>query len=132
MQSPDYTITREVALGQEQAIEKVKELLAKEGFGVLTTIDVAATLKAKIGVERPPYVILGACNPTLANQALSAEISVGVLLPCNVDVFQHEGKTIVQAINPRRLFEVIQNPDVAPIADEVATKLERALEGLAG
>lgn len=128
---PDYTLTREVPqLSQEQAIERVKDLLAKEGFGVLTTIDVAATLKAKLGVDREPYVILGACNPTLANRALQVEPAVGVLLPCNVDVYQQGGKTIVQAINPRKQFELIANPGVAEIANEVAAKLERALEGL--
>jgi uncharacterized protein (DUF302 family) len=130
MKSPDYTLTREVNLSQEQAIEKVKELLQKEGFGVLTTIDVAATLKTKLGVERAPYVILGACNPPLAHRALEAEPSIGVLLPCNVDVYQHEGKTVVQAVNPRRLFDLVQQPGVLPIADEVAKKLERVIEGL--
>jgi len=131
MKNPDYTLTRETPhLGQEQAIEKVKELLSKEGFGVLTTIDVAATLKAKLGVDQPPYVILGACNPPLAHKALSAEPSIGVLLPCNVDVYQLEGKTVVQAINPRRVFQLVDNPGVAPIADEVAARLERVLEGL--
>jgi uncharacterized protein (DUF302 family) len=130
MKDPDYTLTREIQMAQEQAIEKVKAELAKEGFGVLTTIDVAATLKAKLGVEREPYVILGACNPTLAHRALEAEPAIGVLLPCNVDVYQQAGKTVVQAVNPRRLFQVVDNPGVASIAEEVAVKLERVLEAL--
>jgi uncharacterized protein (DUF302 family) len=131
MTAPDYTLTRHVPnLGQEQAIDRVKELLAKEGFGVLTTIDVAATLKAKLGVEREPYVILGACNPPLAHRALEAEPAVGVLLPCNVDVYQENGRTVVQAVNPRRLFQMVEHPALASLADEVAQKLERVLEGL--
>ncbi len=128
---PDYTLTREVPhLSQEQALERVKEQLGKEGFGVLTTIDVAATLKAKLNVDREPYVILGACNPALANRTLQIEPAVGVLLPCNVDVYQQGGRTIVQTINPRKQFELISNPGVAEIAEEVATKLERVLEAL--
>ncbi len=128
---PDYTLTREAPhLSQDQALERVKALLAEEGFGVLTTIDVAATLKAKLGVEREPYVILGACNPPLAHRALEAEPAVGVLLPCNVDVYQLGGRTIVQAVNPRKQFELVSNPGVAPIAEEVAQKLERVLEKL--
>lgn len=128
---PNYTLTRELpALTQEQALERVKELLAKEGFGVLTTIDVAATLKGKLGVEREPYVILGACNPPLAHRALEADPALGVLLPCNVDVYQLDGRTIVQAINPRKQFELVSNPAVASIAGEVADKLERVIDSL--
>lgn len=128
---PSYTITRETPqLTQEEAIERVTALLAAEGFGVLTTIDVAATLRAKLGVERDPYVILGACNPPLAHRALEAEPGIGVLLPCNVNVYQAGGRTVVQAINPRRQFEIVDNPAVQSIADEVAQKLERVLEKL--
>jgi len=131
MTNRDYTLAREVPhLGQEQAIEKAKELLSKEGFGVLTTIDVAATLKAKIGVDREPYVILGACNPKFANEALQIEPNIGVLLPCNVDVYQMQGKTIVETVNPHRLFQVVDNPKIAPIADEITARLQRVLEGL--
>lgn len=130
MTAENYRLTREVQLGQEQAIEKVKALLAEEGFGVLTTIDVAATLKAKLGVDRPPYVILGACNPKFAHQALSFEPGIGVLLPCNVDVYQLDGKTVVDAINPRSVFELVNKPEVAPIAEQVGAALERVLAKL--
>ena len=113
MTHPAYTLTRDVPhLDQEQAIACVKELLAEEGFGVLTTIDVAATLKQKLGVDRPPYVILGACNPPLAHRALEAEPAIGVLLPCNVDVYQRDGHTVVQAVNPRKLFDLVARPAV--------------------
>ena len=130
MTAENYRLTREVQLGQEQAIERVKALLAEEGFGVLTTIDVAATLKAKLGVDRPPYVILGACNPKFAHQALSFEPGIGVLLPCNVDVYQLDGKTVVDAINPRSVFELVNKPEVAPIAEQVGAALERVLAKL--
>lgn len=130
MTAQSYRLTRVVSLGQEAAIDKVKALLAEEGFGVLTTIDVAATLKAKIGVDRPPYVILGACNPRFANEALTFEPGIGVLLPCNVDVYQLDGKTVVDAINPRAVFELVNEPEVAPIAEQVGAALERVLEKL--
>lgn len=127
----EYALTRATPhLTQSAAIERVKELLATEGFGVLTSIDVAATLEAKLGVLREPYVILGACNPALAHRALSAEPALGVLLPCNVDVYQLDGSTVVQAINPRKQFELVSNPAVSGIADEVAVKLERVLAAL--
>ncbi|MBK7580208.1 MAG: DUF302 domain-containing protein [Myxococcales bacterium] len=127
----EYALTRATPhLTQSAAIERVKELLATEGFGVLTSIDVAATLEAKLGVLREPYVILGACNPALAHRALSAEPALGVLLPCNVDVYQLDGSTVVQAINPRKQFELVANPAVTGIADEVAVKLERVLAAL--
>jgi uncharacterized protein (DUF302 family) len=129
--SPSFTLTRNAAhLTQVQALERVQELLKAEGFGVLTRIDVAATLKEKLGVERGPYVILGACNPPLAHRALEAAPDVGVLLPCNVDVYQQDGQTVVQAVNPRALFQLVQTPGVAAIAEEVAEKLERVLEKL--
>ena len=114
-----------------QAIERVKAELAKEGFGVLSEIDVQATLKKKLDVDRPPYVILGACNPKLAHQALEAEPSLGVFLPCNVDVFQGEdGATYVQAVRPDVMFRLVDNPRVQPIAAEVDTRLQRMLAAL--
>ena len=114
-----------------QAIERVKAQLAEEGFGVLSEIDVQATLKKKLDVDRPPYVILGACNPKLAHQALEAEPSLGVFLPCNVDVFQGEdGATYVQAVRPDVMFRLVDNPQVQPIAAEVDAKLTRVLAAL--
>ncbi len=114
-----------------QAIEQVKAELAKEGFGVLSEIDVQATLKKKLDVDRPPYVILGACNPKLAHQALEAEPSLGVFLPCNVDVFQGEdGATYVQAVRPDVMFRLVDNPRVQPIATDVDARLQRVLAAL--
>ncbi len=115
----------------QQAMTRVREVLATEGFGVLTEIDVQATLKKKLGVERRPYVILGACNPTLAHKALEAEPAIGVMLPCNVDVFEGEdGATYVQAIRPEVMFRLVENPAVKPIAAEVDTRLRRVLDAL--
>jgi uncharacterized protein (DUF302 family) len=127
-----YAYTRRLE-GQTQAaaIARTREALAGEGFGVLTEIDVQATLEKKLGVKRKPYLILGACNPPLAHQALEAEPSIGVLLPCNVDVFEGEdGATYVQAINPLVLFELVGRPEVKGIAEEVAARLRRVLEAL--
>lgn len=132
MYEANYAHTRKLeGATQEQAIARVKEALATEGFGVLTEIDVKATLKKKLGVDRKPYVILGACNPGLAHKALEAEPAIGVLLPCNVDVFEGEdGATWVQAVRPSTLFRVVDNPAVRPIAEEVDARLQRILERL--
>lgn len=132
MYEANYAHTRRLeGATQEQAIARVREALATEGFGVLTEIDVKATLKKKLGVDRKPYVILGACNPGLAHQALEAEPAIGVLLPCNVDVFEGEdGATWVQAVRPSTLFRVVDNPAVRPIAEDVDARLQRVLERL--
>jgi uncharacterized protein (DUF302 family) len=132
MYEANYAHTRKLSgTTPEQAIARVKEALAKEGFGVLTEIDVQATLKKKLGVDRRPYMILGACNPSLAHKALEAEPAIGVLLPCNVDVFEGEdGGTYVQAIRPQRLFQLVANPAVQPIAEDVDARLQRVLAAL--
>jgi uncharacterized protein (DUF302 family) len=115
----------------DQMAARTREALAVEGFGVLTEIDVQAILKKKLGVERRPYLILGACNPPLAHRALEAEPAIGVLLPCNVTVFEGvDGATYVQAIKPSAMFSVVANPAVKPVADEVAQRLERMLNAL--
>jgi uncharacterized protein (DUF302 family) len=127
-----YAHTRRLeGTGQAEALEKVRQALSDEGFGVLTEIDVQATLKKKLGVDRPPYVILGACNPALAHQALEAEPSIGVFLPCNVDVFEgKDGATWVQAVRPDVMFNLVGNPGVEPIAAEVNERLRRVLKAL--
>lgn len=127
-----YAHTRRLeGVSQEQALARVREALGEQGFGVLTEIDVQATLKQRLGVDRKPYVILGACNPKLAHQALEAEPGIGVFLPCNVDVFQgNDGATYVQAVRPRLMFELVDNSAVAPIADEVDARLRTMLDRL--
>jgi uncharacterized protein (DUF302 family) len=126
-----YAFGKTVALTQEQAIEAVTQALAKEGFGVLTEIDVAATLKKKLGLERPPYRILGACNPQFAARALEAEPQIGALLPCNVVVRQGaDGKTIVEFMDPDAVLGLVGRPEIAPIAAEVRARLARVLQAL--
>lgn len=123
-----YGYTRTTSLGYAEAIEAVTQALKGEGFGVLTTIDVQATMRQKLGVERLPYTILGACNPPLAHRALSAEPEIGLLLPCNVIVYVNDvGQTVVSAIDPEAMFSVVRRDDLADLATEVATRLQRAL-----
>jgi uncharacterized protein (DUF302 family) len=123
-----YGYTLITPLGYAEAIEAVTQALKSEGFGVLTTIDVQATLRQKLGVERTPYTILGACNPSLAHRALSAEPEIGLLLPCNVVVYVNDGgQTVVSAIDPESMFSVVRRDDLAELATEVSTRLQRAL-----
>jgi uncharacterized protein (DUF302 family) len=126
-----YTFGKSVGLGFDQAIQAVTAALAKEGFGVLTEIDVAATLKKKLNLERPPYRILGACNPQFAAKALDAEPQIGALLPCNVVVRQGgDGGTIVEFMDPRAVLQLTDRPEVAAIAGEVRARLERVMNSL--
>lgn len=112
------------------AIEpKVREALAENGFGILTEIDVQATLKKKIDVDRPPYKILGACNPGLANKGIAEEPDLGVLLPCNVCLYEDErGVTVVSAMKPTTALGIIDNPALGPIADEAERAIVQAIE----
>jgi uncharacterized protein (DUF302 family) len=123
----EYGFSREVPLTYEKALERVTEELKKEGFGVLTTIDVRETLKNKLGVDFGKYVILGACNPPLAHRALQAEEQIGLLLPCNVIVYERRGATVVAAFDPMVMAEMSDKPELRAIAAEVKGKLARAV-----
>jgi uncharacterized protein (DUF302 family) len=127
-----YTLTRKIeSLPMDAVTTQIKAALAAEGFGILTEIDVQATFKKKLDIDRKPYLILGACNPKLAHQALTAEPAIGTLLPCNVTVFEGDDDAIyVQAIHPAAMFSVVQNPAMTPIVEEVTARLERALAAL--
>ena len=125
-----YGFTKTTDYSFEQAIEKVTEELKKEGFGVLTTIDVKDTLKKKIDVDFKKYTILGACNPKLAHSALQVEEELGLLLPCNVVVYEKNEKTVVSIFDPRVMTLVIENPEMKPVAEEVKNKLQRVLEAV--
>jgi len=115
----------------DQAVARVSEALKREGFGVLTDIDVSATLKAKLGEDFRPYRILGACNPQLAHQALQLEDKIGTMLPCNVVVQQHaDGAVEVSAVDPVASMQAIQNPGLAEVAKEVQARLKRVVGGL--
>lgn len=126
-----YDITTTVNLPFDAAVEATQAALKNEGFGVLTTIDVQATLKEKIGVDFERYLILGACNPTLAHRALTAEHNLGLLLPCNVIVHEHGDGVTVSAVDPHAMMAVAAgNPDLEAVADEAAEKLGRAIAAI--
>lgn len=117
----------------DSVVARVTEELAKEGFGVLTEIDVKATLKKKLDIDKRPYKILGACNPVLANQALDAEPDIGLLLPCNVVVRENEsGQVVVGFMDPLAVLGLVNRPEVEPLAKEVRAKLDRVAEALKG
>jgi uncharacterized protein (DUF302 family) len=120
-------------LGFDEAVGRVTEALAAEGFGVLTTIDVRETLRTKLGVEMRPYVILGACNPPLAKQALDADPHIGLLLPCNVVIQEApEGGVVVSIADPKAMFTLVENPAVATVAEEADRRLRRVIDSLEG
>jgi len=122
-----YGISKTVPLSYQQTIEKVTEELKKEGFGILTTIDVSDTLKKKLDVDFPKYIILGACNPPFAHKALTAEEEIGLLLPCNVIVYEKDGATHLSAFNPSIIKSLIDNPALEPIVAEARERLERVI-----
>ncbi len=122
-----YGFSKTVDLPFEQTIEKVTEELKKEGFGVLTTIDVKDTLKKKIDVDFKKYTILGACNPPIAHKALQIEEELGLLLPCNVIVYEKDDQIKVSMFDPMLMTNVIDNEQMEPIAKEIKEKLQRVL-----
>lgn len=123
----NYTFDRKIAGTFNDVVERTIAALKKEGFGVLTDIDVSATMKAKLGVEFRPYRILGACNPPLAHQALQAEDKIGAMLPCNVIVQEKAGGVEVSAVDPLAGMDRIGNPKLSSIASEVAQKLKKVI-----
>jgi len=112
----------------DEAVARAREAIAKEGMGVLTEIDVQATLKKKLDVDRPPYVILGACHPPSAHRSLSAVPEVGVLLPCNVTVSVEDGTTVVRAMDPAAVMGLVASPALAEVGAEVGAKLRRVVD----
>jgi uncharacterized protein (DUF302 family) len=133
LQDIRYGMRVEVELPYEQAVERTVEELGKDGFGILAEIDVSATLKKKLDVDFRPYVILGACNPPLAYQALSAEENIGLLLPCNVIVYAGDdpSHSYVAAIDPITQLELTGNDAIAPVAKDVRSRLVKVLERVA-
>ena len=126
----DYGISIKLAMPYEQAVEAAAEALKTEGFGVLTKIDVKATLKEKLDADFRNYIILGACNPSLAHNALNTELEIGLLLPCNVIVYEDGDGSVVSAINPMTAMGVVDNPDLKPIAEQVEAKLNNVINSL--
>ncbi len=125
-----YGYTKEVSLSFEEAVEKVKDALGTEGFGILTEIDVKATLKKKLDVDYENYLILGACNPKFAHQALQAEKEIGLLLPCNVIVYEDNGNVHVSAILPSSAMGMVENPKLSEISKDVEDKLKSVIDSL--
>jgi len=115
-------------LNFDEAVEKVREVLKEQGFGVLTEIDAKNVLKEKLGLDRNPYKILGACNPSFAHQALDIEPEIGTLLPCNVVIYEDQkGKVIITAMNPEAALKLVNKPELNKMAKEVRTRIENAL-----
>jgi uncharacterized protein (DUF302 family) len=129
--STPYGFGTKIPVAYEQAVPQVVDALKTEGFGVLTEIDVKATFKQKLGVDHNSYIILGACNPHLAHQALQAEPQLGLLLPCNVIVYANEDETsTVSFVDPLQMLSVAGNPDLETVAQEASARLGRVLERL--
>lgn len=126
-----YYFNKTVKLSFDEAIERTKEELKKEGFGVLTEIDIKATLKEKLEVDVSSYVILGACNPSFAYKALQAEDKIGTMLPCNVIVQQRDGNEVeISAVDPMASMQAVENPELESIATEVRAKLQKVVASL--
>jgi uncharacterized protein (DUF302 family) len=127
----DYIISAETDLPFTEAGNRVRDLLQEAGYGVLCELDVKVKPEEKLGMEREPYVILGACNPPLASEGLDTEPNLGVLLPCNVVVYEHEGRTLVAAVEPERMLSIVGNEELGPIAKRVREDLGRVVEEIA-
>ena len=127
----DYGIQKKLSCSYEEAIPKVKEALTQQGFGVLTEIDVKATLKKKLDVDFNKYIILGACNPKIAHMTLEAEMEIGLLLPCNVIVYEDkDGQTLVSAVDPVKMLKIVGNPELDANAETVKDLLVKVMETL--
>ena len=128
----EYAFSTLLDISYEEAVSKVIEALKEEGFGVLTEIDVKSTLKKKLNVDFRKYVIFGACNPPYAHRTLQADLDVGLLLPCNVIIYETDDKkAYVSALNPVSALEIINSDELRKIAGEVSEKLKRVIEGVA-
>ena len=131
METTNYGFTKAVSLPFAEAVAKVKEVLALEGFGQLTEIDVQAKMKEKVGADMEPYLILGMCNPKLAYQSLLIETEIGLLLPCNVIVYEKEGVVHVAAQKPSLMSQVVKKEALAAVADEAEKRILSALDSIA-
>ncbi|RJQ39583.1 MAG: DUF302 domain-containing protein [Dehalococcoidia bacterium] len=126
----EYGYKRQVTLTYEEAVRRTREELQKEGFGIMTEIDVKDTLKKKLDVDFDNYIILGACNPSFAYQSLLAEKDIGLLMPCNVIVYQSGGRTFVAAVRPTVAMSRVDNNQLAGLAVQVEAKLKKAVDGV--
>ena len=129
-QQTKYGYSRTLDVTYSEAVERARAALKAEGFGVLSEIDIKEKLKEKLGVDFRNYVILGACNPALAYQTLQAEINIGLLLPCNVIVYEQDGRSVVSAVDAARMLSVVGNPGLEATAGQVNEKLRRVIDSL--
>ena len=126
----DYGFVRETDLGFDEALQKVEQELQKEGFKILTTINAQAKFKEKLNIEFPKYMILGACNPKLAHEAICTEWNIGLLLPCNVIVYEKNSKVWVGVMKPTAAMSAVKNKELESLANEVEAKLKRAFDNI--
>jgi uncharacterized protein (DUF302 family) len=127
----NYSFGGETELSFEETVNKVTESLKEQGFGILTEIDAKKVLKEKLGLDRKPYKILGACNPQFAHKAIDMDPEIGTLLPCNVLIYEKDDGTVaVSAMNPEAALKLVGNPSIEDIAKQVRTRIEKALEAL--
>jgi uncharacterized protein (DUF302 family) len=129
-QHSKYGFSKTVDVPYKEAVEKARAALKEEGFGVLCEIDIKEKLKEKLGVDFPNYLILGACNPPLAYETLQEEINIGLLLPCNVIVYEQDGRTVVSAVDAAKMLSVVGNPKLESTAARVNEKLRRVIDSL--
>lgn len=125
-----YSISKKVVGSFEDALRQTKQALAREEFGILTEINIRETLKKKLGIDYPEYVILGACHPQSAYQTLQKEKEIGLLLPCNVIVYEEGGGIIVSAIRPTIAMQMVENSDLAKVATDIESKLRRVIDAV--
>jgi uncharacterized protein (DUF302 family) len=126
----NYGFTKEMDIPYEKAIEQVREALKKEGFGILTEIDVREKMKDKLGVDMKKYIILGACNPQNAYKAIIAEENIGLMLPCNVIVYEKGSKTVLSVIRPTAAMQMVDNQELQKVAGEVEAQLKKAFDAI--
>ena len=131
-QIPETDLRVWLPIPYDQAVERTREALKTEGFGVLSEIDVKATLKNKLDADFRQYVILGACNPPLAYEAFQAELEIGLLLPCNVIVYEQDQGCVVSVLDPDVMSKLVDNPAIISVAGQARTKLARVIAGLSG
>lgn len=126
----NHGLRAKLDMSYEAAVERTTAALKEEGFGILTEIDVKATLKEKLDADFRKYVILGACNPSLAHRALSTDLEIGLFLPCNVIVYEEDGGSVVAIVDPLLMLDVMENPDLDPVAQEARARLQWVVEAL--
>lgn len=129
-QAAPYGYSRTLDVSFRDAVERAREALKVEGFGVLSEIDIQEKLKEKLDVDFRSYVVLGACNPALAYRTLQEEINIGLLLPCNVIVYEQDGRAVVSAVDAARMLSIVGNPNLSAAADQVNEKLHRVIDNL--